>query len=725
MATRALREEDEWEFRPGRLQEDAGAEERIARRLFAAGSRGRAPVVAHPQRPPGRPVSADGRCAVHFRHSTIAKIPPAPTGAVPRGRTAVYPLRGAAVRLVRELGGVRGRDGVWHVPAEAAPRAFVVAGPGGGRRVELTGGAARARWLDARLSGRTKAGAGRGAAQCERRPPGTAREHQRYIERAELTDEERRSQLVADAEGFVSFGTMGATLDDRLRAWDAVEGRERADGRVQCRAIVEIPHEIRDLPGAVRRLARELVRPLAERGLPYWVSAHLPEVAHGTDPRNVHFHVVYHDRPAEWRDGRLVFAARKDREARDDAWVAGWREAFVEAANAELAAAGAVKRYDARGYAEMGVAVVPADHLGPAGTGRERAGLWSAVGLRNGRTSAPAPASEGAARPGPVLLGPDSPDACRVRRLTAGRPEARRRPAETSAAEALRSWTSAAEREAEARRRLVLDGARFRLDAREAEAARREAAGDPLGAAVRREVSRLRDGLDAADPVGAAAHRAARAGVEAAERDRIEAARRLAAAADRLEADRAAEAIAGVLAEIDRAAARTAAGRLRLEARRALDAEAAAAERRLVGLLAGPAGGDAEAAAAAARMAAAARTGGVDTAAAAAAAEPALAGLPSSSGAAAAAAAAEAARLQARAAAAEPLDVRDVPRSLRGPLAEALEGLPAAGPGLAERGLTAAALRASSAAAAVAAAERRDRAAERGRDGRGARELDA
>jgi hypothetical protein len=422
--------EDEWEWRhkPGRLLEDSGVEERFVAKLFGGRARRFASSgFSAPAAAATRPISREGRVAIHFRHAAISKIPSVSASAGRPGRVYLYPSR-AQVKALKAAGAGRERStGRYWVAddrlAQLSPRLQ-----------QLATGAARQRWEARRQAGRTgtrmpggavgrKTGtpaarsAGLPAPQVFRCQPGTASRYQRYIERADLEPEERRKALVTDDLGHVSFGSLGASEIERAQFWMRVEERERSDGRVQCQLIAEVPHELG--ADAVRRVAEAIAEPLLERGLPYHVAAHWPEVDHGADSRNVHLHVVYSDRPARRVDEfEWEMAPRKDREARDAAWIVGWRERYVEALNVELERAGAVKRYDARNYEEMGIDKVPTVHLGPAKTSRERAGEPTRAGVANAEAETGFRGAGGGDR----LI--DGPLAARGRRAIAAVPDA-------------------------------------------------------------------------------------------------------------------------------------------------------------------------------------------------------------------------------------------------------------------------------------------------------------
>lgn len=285
-----------------------------------------------------------------------------------RGRVYLHPGRGE-LAVVRAAGAHRDRRlGDWGVP-EAQFRA----------QPELHRFASTAA-QGARLLRRT----GRGKARS-----GAAAAFQLYIEGATVDDTGRMARLLHDEDGPLSLGTLGDTPAERAAFWQAVVEREPADGRVQSRAIVELPHEL--TPAELRPLVRALLEPLAKRGLPHHAAVHRPDVEEGSDPRNVHLHILWSERPAtrtgafDWR-----FAARKDRDAQGPAWVRTFRARTVVAINAALDRAEAVRgvriarRYHPGGYRDLGVEKLPGLHLGPSRTALERAGVPTAAATANG-----------------------------------------------------------------------------------------------------------------------------------------------------------------------------------------------------------------------------------------------------------------------------------------------------------------------------------------------------
>lgn len=356
--------------RMGRLDENDAVEQKLARGRYARmGSQ----LLGLPSARSSRPRSAEGATSFHFAHTTVAKAGRSPAGVptevTPDGRVYVFPGRGRAAEA-KAAGARRDRQsGAWWVRAGSAGEAAL-----GHMRTP----AARAQWM-------ARSG---GSARRLRAAPG---EFQRYVERARLA-EENRQEIETDGAGAISLGTIGETPAERAAFWDEVARRERADGRVQCRIIAELPHEL--TPSGRRRIVESFVEALAAKGLPYHAAVHRPDPAKGMDPRNVHLHVVYHDRPAE-RTGRNSwwFAARKDRTAQGPTWIRDLREHLAAAANREIAAENerraalgerpVGRHLDPRSYEAMGIAKPAARHLGPTAAAFERAGRPTSTGVVN------------------------------------------------------------------------------------------------------------------------------------------------------------------------------------------------------------------------------------------------------------------------------------------------------------------------------------------------------
>ena len=235
------------------------------------------------------------------------------------------------------------------------------------------------------------------------KPAGSAAAHQRYIERDRAVARDEEDGMEREPEGGMeregeggrergpegavySRGTIGDDIDERAAFWHAVEGRERADGLVQCRIVAEVPHELSK--PAQRAAMENFMTVFAERGLPAHAVVHRPDAERrpegGGDARNVHAHVVYHDRPCV-RDGpgSWTFAARKDREARGPAWVRELRERWAGACNEALEREQKATRFHPGSYADLGIDKVPQAHLGPVLSAFERQGRSTRPGAVN------------------------------------------------------------------------------------------------------------------------------------------------------------------------------------------------------------------------------------------------------------------------------------------------------------------------------------------------------
>ena len=267
-------------------------------------------------------------------------------------------------------------------------------------------------------------------------------DYQRYIER----DAGQPTDILADKDGLLSFGSpdMGGSPETRALFWYAVERQERhPNARIQNRLIVELPIEVLRYPELARRiLQRYGEERFGSRGLVWWCVVHRPHIASGSDPRNVHAHLTYHDRWAKKEGQKWRFGKRKLREVRGrkypwgaecpsarigrlDArrsklqhgsrkrrtidrereevrkyletpfsqivgigWIAASRRHYCETVNHELTRLSdsgvSIDRYfDHRSYAEAGIDKTATEHLGSRQTFLERRGYPSAGGHRN------------------------------------------------------------------------------------------------------------------------------------------------------------------------------------------------------------------------------------------------------------------------------------------------------------------------------------------------------
>ena len=218
--------------------------------------------------------------------------------------------------------------------------------------------------------------------------------HQQYIE--------RRGAAEHDAEGAISFGTLGESKAERAEFWREVEFYEGRKARVQCRVIAELPCEM--TAEQRRALVSDFCQQaFGERGLPYWCTVHAPDAKN--DKRNYHAHIVYSDRPARrlddgtWDFAHVVegrykngtkrrhrpFKQNKDPDTQRRGWVRELRDQFATISNAHLEANSVDKRYDPRSYRESGVPKLPTRHLGTLAAHAEAKGLDTKKGDDNAR----------------------------------------------------------------------------------------------------------------------------------------------------------------------------------------------------------------------------------------------------------------------------------------------------------------------------------------------------
>ncbi len=348
----------------------------------------------------------------HMAHSFVSRSRSrtTPRGVANGTRVAVFP-RKAEVAVLRANGGrYHSRHHVWSLPADSA---FLRTKTGGAMR-SIAAGYAHVRRRD-----------GQGSARHEK----TSRLFQDYIERATMAEAQRAEEVEADELGLISIGNLGETRADRQGFWAAVEQAEkRADARLQCRIIAELPYwvEASDRRSIVERFGRIF----EDRQLGWWAAVHKPDVAKGSDPRNFHLHLVYHDRAflgheigfergpdpnapdpnafgqkdgplgqkdglGEQKDGlRLVragpiFEKFKDREARGEAWIVGIKAQLADIVNDVVLTAalrdGAhpVRLMFPGSYADLGLEGRGQRHLGAKRTALERIGVGTRVGLEN------------------------------------------------------------------------------------------------------------------------------------------------------------------------------------------------------------------------------------------------------------------------------------------------------------------------------------------------------
>jgi len=219
-----------------------------------------------------------------------------------------------------------------------------------------------------------------------------AKSFQIYIERAKLNEISRREEVERDKFGPISFGNLGKTLDVRLAFWDAVSKNEkRADAILQFRLDAELPHWL--TPEDRREIVARFVKIFEENELGFWAVIHRPDVESGSDPRNIHVHIVWFDRPVV-KFGSIEnlypeFANKKARNCRGSEWIAALRNRYEEVTNDVILAAAdrdrraPIRLLHAGSYESLGISVTPQRHEGPKRTALRRAGLLTRVARRN------------------------------------------------------------------------------------------------------------------------------------------------------------------------------------------------------------------------------------------------------------------------------------------------------------------------------------------------------
>ncbi len=271
-------------------------------------------------------------------------------------KVIIYPTK-SQISLVKSEGGKRNwRNRVWTIDAKheflQTPEGSAMATPS----------AEAARF--ANLGGRNAVKKSR-----------SAQSFQIYLERADFDHEVQREEVESDKSGPLSLGNIGKEIATRIAFWDAVEAIEkRADARLQSRMIAELPHWVSS--EARREIVTRFAEVFESKSLGFWAAVHRPAVKSGSDPRNFHLHLIWHDRPVlSWNgDGNTapVFAATKDRTFMGPDWIKSLRTKFAEDVNSVvLEEAKKLKKLPPRlffpgSYEALGINATPQRHLGPS-----------------------------------------------------------------------------------------------------------------------------------------------------------------------------------------------------------------------------------------------------------------------------------------------------------------------------------------------------------------------
>jgi hypothetical protein len=229
-----------------------------------------------------------------------------------------------------------------------------------------------------------------------------------------------------------------AAVNFQLDKADGIVFEDARGGRIQYRIIGELPHEV-DHAARVR-IVRGFAQEFERRNLPYVAVMHAPD--HTNSDKNWHFHLIYHDRPANRFTGKDIdhirplrdnasdyirrqheiatvsicdeavlgqagnwdftvkakyrkknrhtmetypFAQEKHRECSKIDFVPKLRKVLADITNEELEAAGHRRRLDPRKYTEIGIERQPDEHLGTRAAQHETSGISTDIGRQNER----------------------------------------------------------------------------------------------------------------------------------------------------------------------------------------------------------------------------------------------------------------------------------------------------------------------------------------------------
>lgn len=220
---------------------------------------------------------------------------------------------------------------------------------------------------------------------------------------------------------------------------DGIVFEDARGGRIQCRIIGELPHEVSH--EARVRILRGFAQEFERRYIPYVGVMHAPD--HTNSDKNWHFHLIYHDRPAarfvndpshpvnahlapnpkgaaqtenmkaearailgtsefdkfegQWNFSipytrksasrnvrtRYPFAQPKHRECSDKDFIPKLRQVLADLTNEELESAGQRRRVDPRKYSDFGIDRPTDKHLGTSAAQHETAGISTNIGRKN------------------------------------------------------------------------------------------------------------------------------------------------------------------------------------------------------------------------------------------------------------------------------------------------------------------------------------------------------
>lgn len=204
--------------------------------------------------------------------------------------------------------------------------------------------------------------------------------------------------IADDAEAVLEDIRQAYGLDPSMADAALVFGRPRA-GRVMYKWDAELPREL-DEAGRQAYLDR-MAAALDATGITYLLVMHRPDPLN--HPDNYHVHLLYSDRPVaklsdgsydiekvvkrDYGRGRLAQVHQrqpKHRFVSDLEWTATLRRLHVDHCNQQLEQAGALGRYNAGGFADIGLGdEIPQRKLGSSAARLEAAGVATEIGVSN------------------------------------------------------------------------------------------------------------------------------------------------------------------------------------------------------------------------------------------------------------------------------------------------------------------------------------------------------
>ncbi len=219
---------------------------------------------------------------------------------------------------------------------------------------------------------------------------------------------------------------------------DGIVFEDARGGRIQCRIIGELPHEVSH--EARVRILRGFAQEFERRDIPYVAVMHAPD--HTNNDKNWHFHLIYYDRPAKRFTGAAAdhikplrpnatdyvrrqhdiarkaisdkeviaqvgqwdftvkatyrqkcrhvqtaypFAQDKLRECNKNDFIPKLRKVLADITNEEFKLAGHRRRLDPHKHSDMGIERQSDEHLGTRAAQLEASGISTNIGRQNER----------------------------------------------------------------------------------------------------------------------------------------------------------------------------------------------------------------------------------------------------------------------------------------------------------------------------------------------------